>query len=347
MSRGDLELRQGQLGRRIAVAVPLILAASAGPALQAKQTTPIRETASALVPFRNAPFPYDGADPETGAPFFDVSQDGRRGHTSPRGGIYWQDTTYSDDRVLVALPEGFDLARPAVLVVYFHGNDATLQSDVVGRQRVLEQLGNSGLNGALVAPQLAVDALDSSAGRFWVPGTFARFLREAATHLAELYSDASVAPTAFDKLPVVLVAYSGGYDPAAYALTVGGAGERLVGVILLDAAFGQTDKFVSWVARNRPHAFFFSAYTAASAAGNAAIESGLATRDIDFTRAAPVALVPGSVTFLSADGAEHEDFVTSAWVNRPLTWLLARIPRFSRRSEAEDSQEDAEPRDPH
>ena len=285
----------------------------------------------ALVPFRNTAFPYEGIDPETGTPFLDVSQDGRRGHASARaGGIYWLDSTYSDNRVLLALPAGFDLARPAVLVVFLHGNNATLENDVVGRQQVLAQLSDSGINGALIAPQLAVNALDSSAGRFWAPKTFGHFVSEATEHLADFYKDASAAHASFSKLPVVIVAYSGGYDPAAYALTVGGAGKRVVGVILLDAAFGQTDKFVDWVARNRRHAFFFSAFTDASAAGNAAIEAGLSTQHVNFAEEVPQTLVPGLVRIVSVEGAGHDDFVTHAWVDQPLAWLLARIPGFAR-----------------
>ena len=126
----------------------------------------------------------------------------------------------------------------------------------------------------------------------------------------------------------MIVAYSGGYVPTAFALAVGGAGNRVKGVVLLDAAFGQTDTFVDWVVHNRRHAFFFSAYTESSAAGNAAIKAGLANKDVDYAERLPRTLVPGSVSFLSVDGADHEDFVTLAWVNQPLSWLLARIPGF-------------------
>ncbi len=128
----------------------------------------------------------------------------------------------------------------------------------------------------------------------------------------------------------MIVAYSGGYDPAAFALAVGGAGNRVKGVILLDAAFGQTDTFVDWVARNRQHAFFFSAYTASSAVGNAAIKVGLSSKDVDFAERLPHNLTPGLVALLSVEGADHKDFVTDAWVNQPLAWLLARIPGFPR-----------------
>ena len=172
--------------------------------------------------------------------------------------------------------------------------------------------------------------LISSAGGFWTPGTFARFLHEAAGHLGDLYEDAPEARALFGRLPVVVAAYSGGYDPAAYALTVGGAGKRVIGLVLLDAAYGQTERFVDWVAHNRRHAFFFSAFTKSSAAGNAAIEAGLANEGIDFASQVPRVLVPGSATFIPVEGANHDDFVTNAWVDQPLAWLFDRIPGFSR-----------------
>ena len=42
---------------------------------------------------------------------------------------------------------------------------------------------------ALVAPQLAFDAANSSAGNFWKPGHFATYLDEAAERLMRLYGD--------------------------------------------------------------------------------------------------------------------------------------------------------------
>jgi hypothetical protein len=316
------------------IAAPLLLASvvsvAAQPAHGTARMAPLEQTVSALQPLRNAPFPYRGINPETKTPFLDVSEGGRRGHTSPRGGVYWEDTTYSDNRVLLALPKGFDITRPAVLVVFLHGNNATLEADVIGRQQVLAQLTQSGLNAALIAPQLAVNAMDSSAGRFWMPKTFSRFLGEAAAHLADFYEDAPAALKRFERAPVVLVAYSGGYDPAAYALSIGGVGKRVIGVILLDGGFGEADKFVDWIENNRRHAFFFSAYSDSSAAGNSAIQAGLWNAKIDFSNVMPRALSPGVIAFVPASSAGHVDFVTNAWVDHPLAWLLARVPGFPR-----------------
>jgi hypothetical protein len=199
----------------------------------------------------------------------------------------------------------------------------------VGRQQVPAQLAASGLNAVLLAPQFAVDALDSSAGTFWTPGVFSRYLDEAAADLASLYGDAATRAT-FAKMPLVLVAYSGGYDPAAFAVTVGGVAKRVKGVVLLDAPYDYEDKFAAFVAQNRT-AFFFSAYTASAQTNNARLEQLLTARRVPFSIGAPAKLAPGVVVFLPTDpDLEHNNFVTDAWVPDPLAWTLARIPGYAR-----------------
>ena len=197
---------------------------------------PLTSDLTALVPFDMSPFPFDGEKPNEGL-FLNIFAAGRRGHATGRGGTYWEDTTYNDRRVLLSLAKGFDVRKPAVMVVFFHGNGARLERDVIARQRVPQQVAASGLNAVLVAPQFAVDAQDSSAGSFWQPGTFRQFLDETTVRLVELYGDERTR-RAFATMPVVLVAYSGGYNPAAFALSIGEADQRIRGVVLLDALYG-------------------------------------------------------------------------------------------------------------
>ncbi len=317
--------------RSVARLAALLLASSIfGSAQAAPPKGPLPDTRAALVPFATAPFPYNGVVPDDGTEFLDVQRGSRLGHTSPRGGIYFEDQTYSDNRVLVALPQGFDLRKKAVMVVFFHGNGATLERDVIGRQRVLDQVTQSGLNAVLVAPQFAVDAFDSSAGRFWAPGAFAQFIDEADANLAALWGSRT-ARNAFAAMPIIIVAYSGGYDPAAYALAVGGENRRIKGVVLLDAIFDQQEKFTAWIEKYWRSAFFFSAFTGAAASGNAEVERALGNRGIPVATRIPTQLSPGSVVFLGVGGgAGHDDFMTDAWVEWPLRWLLARVPGYPR-----------------
>ncbi len=297
-------------------------------ALSPLQAQPLPQAKTTLVEFDNSAFPYRGDIPEKNLPFLDAADGDRRGHTAPRGGVYW-DETYSDRRVLLSIPKGFDPNKPALIVLYFHGNLAKLARDVRDRQQVPRQVAESGLNAVLVAPQLAVDALDSSAGRFWEPGFFARFLDEAAARLAKLYGHES-AHAAFANAPVAIVAYSGGYLPAVWSIHAGGARERVRGMILLDALFAESDKVAAWLAA-RPPAFFVSAYSRVAREENDALQKMLVERKVQFQPSLPPRLAEGSVTFIATgEDLVHNDFVTKAWTGDPVKALLARVPGFSR-----------------
>ena len=291
---------------------------------------PLGATKTALVPFDVTPFPYDGQVPDKNRPFLDVVENGRRGHSSPRsGGTYWEDQTYSDRRVLLHIPKGFDPRRPALMVVFFHGNEATLTRDVRNRQEVPRQVTESGLNAVLVAPQFAVNALDSSAGRFWQPGVFGEFIDEAVERLTQLYGDER-ARGAFHGAPVVITAYSGGYNPAAFAVHSGRVDARLRGVVLFDALFGDFDKFADWLAK-RPAAFFVSTFGKAARDENALLQRMLTERGVRFQTSLPANLTRGSVSFVAGDDdIKHLDFMTEAWVKDPLKVVLRRVNGFSR-----------------
>jgi hypothetical protein len=192
---------------------------------------------------------------------------------------------------------------------------------------VAAQIAEANINAVLVAPQLAVNANDSSAGRFWESYGFARFIGEAGAHLARLHGDKRTRKT-FATLPVVIVAYSGGYVPAAWALHKGGSDSRVIGVLLLDALYGEVDKYADFIKRH-PNAFFVSAYTSSSAGGNESLQRVLADRDIDFDTSLPLRL-QGKVAFLRTTGADHESFVTRAWLDDPIRVVLERMGGYAR-----------------
>jgi hypothetical protein len=291
---------------------------------------PLPSAKTALVPFDSAPFPYQGLHPKTGTAFLDIEEGERRGRKTARGTMVWEDLTYKDRRVLLTIPRGFDLRKPALIVVFFHGLGATLARDVRDRQQVPRQVMASGLNAVLVAPQFGFDAPDPSAGRFWEPGAFAQFLAEAADHLGSLHGDKR-AREAFLRAPVVITAYSGGYHPLAYVLAVGGTTERVRGVILLDALYSDHDKFLDWLA-TKPQAFFMSTYGPLVKRQNEAFQKELAERGIPFMTGFPPHLVPGIVAFMEVGKeVKHHDFVTQAWSPDPLKAILSRVPGYARR----------------
>src|SRR3984885_10162898 len=260
------------------------------------QRPPRADDMTMLVSMKSSAFPYFGNNPASDAPFLNIAKGDRRGHRSYSGRVYWQDQTYSDNRVLLHVPETFDVNKPGVIVVFFHGNGATLERDLRHRQPVPQQISESGANAVLLAPQLAVDAADSSAGKFWQPGALKRFINESADHLAQLYGDPSAAKT-FANMPIVIVGYSGGFVPTAYSLDVGGVGNRIRGVVLLDAVYGELDKFASWIANNRS-GFFVSAYTRYTQRHDQELMQMIRDKGIAVSDDMDGPLRPGSVVFV-------------------------------------------------
>src|SRR5262245_41920253 len=304
-----------------AVPVPYAVHARSGPLARGR---------SKLVEFETAPFPYAGLVPRTNKPFLDVEENGRRGHRTGAGRIYWEDETYGDRQVLLHLPKGFDIRRPSLLIVFFHGHGAKLADDVYLRQKVPAQLSASEVNAALIAPQLALNAADSSAGKLWEPRAFARFLGEAGQPLAKLHGDPR-SVRSFASMPVVIVAYSGGYVATAWSAQHSGLANRLRGVVLFDALYGELDTFADWITKQKS-AFFISTYASSTRARNIQLQQMLTERAIGYTTALEPRLEPGSIAFLPASkDAQHRDFLTYAWADEPLKDLLTRLKGYSRR----------------
>ena len=278
---------------------------------------------TSLVDFETAPFPYHGAVPGSNRPFLSAGEEGHRGHANFRGRVFWESPTFSDDRVLLHIPPGFDPKRPAVMVVFFHGHGANLARDVRDRQQVPAQLTAAGTNAVLVAPQFAVNAADSSAGKFWEPNGFKRFLDEAAVKLANLYGDPR-STAAFANMPIVIVAYSGGFGPTLSVLDRGGVRSRVRGLVLLDALYGGIDRFADWIANNRS-TFFVSSYTPHTAGHNAHLEHLLRQRDVPYNSELRRSHLRGMVAFLPAGPISHRDFVNRAWAEAPIKDVLLRM----------------------
>jgi hypothetical protein len=147
---------------------------------------------------------------------------------------------------------------------------------------------------------------------------------ESADHLAELYGDPGAAK-AFANMPVIIVGYSGGFMPAAWSLDVGGLGNRVRGVFLLDAVYGELDKFASWIETHRS-GFFISSYTRHTERHDQDLMRLLREKGIAITDTMDGPLKPGSVVFVETpEGVTHRDYVTHAWTDNPLKEVLVKM----------------------
>lgn len=282
---------------------------------------PLPRAVTSLVPLDNAPFPVRSASSS--------EADGdKHVRINFRSRVSWERGAFSDPRVLLHIPKGFDPNKPSVMVVFYHGHGATLTRDVLNRQEVPEQISEAGANAVLVAPQLAYDARSSNPGKLWEPGAFARMVREAGDQLTKLYGDPRAAKT-FANMPIIIVAYSGGYLSAATSLERGGLKGRVRGVVLLDALYGELGGFANWISHNRS-GFFVSSWTRSTQRRNAELEGMLSDRDVTFRRGAlKTANLNGNVVFLPGeDGIRHRDFVNHAWADKPIRDILVRLPEY-------------------
>ena len=280
------------------------------------------QTTTRLVAFANAPFPFYGREPRSNRPFM-TKRGGELVHVTGSGRVFKANQTFADPRALIHIPKGFDIEAPGVIVVFYHGHGATLRRDIYQRQRVPQQITHSGVNAVLVAPQFAVNARSSSAGKLWEKGGLRRFLDEVAVQLAAEHG-APGAHRVFAKMPVVIVAYSGGFEPAAWSVSRGGLGDRVKGLVLLDALYGHVDRFANWIKSNRS-AFVINAYAGGSPRRNSQrLKTVLRQKGIPYRTHLNGQLWPGNVVFLSAV-TSHRNYVTKAWTKYPIADMLRRL----------------------
>ncbi len=329
--RGISQLRSPSAGLGFGAA--LMLASCAAPPPLAPGVKPQAGVTSvdganvALASFQNSAFPYHGLIPnyqETGKtrPFLDVDDNGRLGHSSPRGGLLWEDQTYNDRTVLLAAPQSFDPSQAGVIIVFFHGNQATLARDVIARQQIVRQLADSGLNGVLVAPQLALDAPEFERRPVLVAGRLRRLPQRGRGQARRVLSERA------RRLP----ADAGGDRGLQRRLSAGGlfadrrgrdgpgARPRAARRALRRAR--QVRELGRGAGRN---AFFVSAYSTSSRDGNMAIEAELQQAGLKTGDCLPATLSPGEIAFVDAGSVDHNDFVTSAWGGAPLRDIFSRM----------------------
>ncbi|TWT15327.1 alpha/beta hydrolase [Reyranella sp. CPCC 100927] len=286
-----------------------------------------RQAVTRILPFQSAPFPYRGLAEDGRTPFFNVSQGKRRGRTAPNGEVLWEDTVYADAGVLLHVPASFDPRKPARLVVFFHGHGSSIDR-VVSDMEIVRQITQADINAVLIAPQFAREAADSSAGKFWQPGAFARFLEEAVVRMTDAAAvnraERPVVAAALRAAPVILVAFSGGYKPAAYVLDRGGATGRVSGVLLLDALYDEEDRYARWFTTARARGFLVSLYTDSTAPRQAILMDRLRQRHVAFNTALPGAVPPGTAAFVACGSVyRHGRFVLDGPPRDPVRTVLA------------------------
>ncbi|HEX7007359.1 MAG TPA: hypothetical protein VF274_09475 [Alphaproteobacteria bacterium] len=267
-----------------------------------------------------APFPIEDA----ASVYFDArdTTTGERCHLGPDGPLP-ETRHFRDDRVLFHLPPGFDPSRPFTVLIFFHGHRSELRRTLLGELALTRQVDDSRHNVVLVAPQLALDAADSHPGKLAEPGGFGRFLDEAAGVLAGAVD--GVDRPAVARAPLVVAAFSGGYRAAAFCLEQAAEMGRAVrGAVLLDAFYGEIERFRRWVAGAGRDSFFLGLYGESGRDGGAALAAGLAEAGVPVSDRFPRRLRPGAVHLVPVATA-HDRLVVEGPPSRPLAVILRRL----------------------
>src|SRR6185295_14936736 len=102
----------------------------------------------------------------------------------------------------------------------------------------------------------------------------------------------------------------------------GGAEERIAGVALFDALYGETEAFADWIRHGG--GFFVSAFGGSTRSLNAALAARLASDRRGVRVRLPRRLGPHAVAFVDAGEQPHAEFMSRAWTASPLADLLAR-----------------------
>src|SRR4029077_7809865 len=106
---------------------------------------------------------------------------------------------------------------------------------------------------------------------------------------------------------------------------VGGATNRVRGVFLLDAVYGELDKFATWVANNRS-GFFVSSYTRYTKRRDQELIEMLRDKGITVTENMDGPLRPGSVVFVQTpNGVPHPDYLTQPGAPPPVREVLVKM----------------------
>lgn len=148
---------------------------------------------------------------------------------------------YSDSSVAIFIPKGFKQNEKVNFVVYFHGWDNNIDSSCA-QYDLIEQFSGSNKNAIFVFPEGPKNSPDSFGGKLEDKDGLKNLIDDVLKYLSE---NAKFKSTKVGN--IILVGHSGAYQVISFCLMRGGLTPNISDVILFDALYGQTEKFVHWI----------------------------------------------------------------------------------------------------
>ena len=161
------------------------------------------------------------------------------GHTY-KNILYKAADHYSDSSVLIITPKKLAAAKTVDIIFWFHGWGNNIDS-ANKRFELAKQFASSNMNAILVLSETTKDAPDSYGGKLEQSGVFKSLVNDVIITLKrEKIISRKTTPG-----NILLAGHSGAYRVMAHIVKYGD--QPIQEVILFDALYGQTDKFMNWI----------------------------------------------------------------------------------------------------
>ena len=155
---------------------------------------------------------------------------------------------YSDNHVLIIAPKTLHTDKKVDLIFWFHGWHNNIDSTIAYYQ-LTSQFIASGLNAVLVLPEAAKDAADSYGGKLEKPGVF----RDLVADVLKELKNKKMIGAHCESGHILLGGHSGGGEVISYIVEDGHV--EINEVVLFDALYGGTEKFMVWIKADTTHRF--------------------------------------------------------------------------------------------
>jgi hypothetical protein len=155
---------------------------------------------------------------------------------------------YCDSHVLIIAPKNLVADKKVDLIFWFHGWHNNIDSAAAYYQLTRQWIA-SRINAVLVLPEAAKDAADSYGGKLEKPGVFRALVADV---LKELKNKTMIGAHCASG-HILLGGHSGGGEVISYIVENGQI--EINEVVLFDALYGGTEKFMVWIKTDTTHRF--------------------------------------------------------------------------------------------
>ncbi len=168
--------------------------------------------------------------------------------------LYDASDHYMDSSVIIIVPENLDAGKKVDILFWFHGWGNNIDSAIV-RYKLAKQFAASKVNAVLVLAETTKDGPDSYGGKLEQANVFKNLVSDILIQLKK----EKIISKKCEPGNIILAGHSGAYRVMAYILQNGNM--QVKEVILFDALYGETNKFLHWLQSPPPGNRLINIYT--------------------------------------------------------------------------------------